>query len=81
MHSNQLKYMLIGGAALLVTLVAVVGVSVVTALETALIAVPVMMLMTMGRNGHGGCGGHDTQTSHRRDDVPAPVPVETKTRR
>ena len=81
MHSNQLKYMLIGGAALLVTLVAVVGVSLATAVETALIAVPLMMLMTMGRNGDGACGGHDTQTPDRRHDVPAPVPVETKTRR
>lgn len=82
MHSSQLKYMLIGGGALLVALL-IAGVSMGSVLETTLIAVPVFMLMTMGHghSGNGGCGGHDTRAPRRHHDVPAPVPVETKPRR
>ena len=80
MHNNELKYMLIGGGALLVALV-IAGVAVGWAVDTALIAVPLVTLLMMSRTTHGHAGDGDAPTPRCDYDASTPVPVETRARR
>jgi hypothetical protein len=66
MHGNHMKHMLIGGAGLLVVLLAF-GLPLSSALlYAAFLACPLMLMMMMGSMGGGG--GHD--------QTPGPVPAE-----